>query len=133
MDEKIKDDLIKYRIEQAENSIKTVKLLIDNLEYSSAVNRIYYGMFYILLAVALKNGFETSKHNILIGWFNQNFIKTDFFPKRYGKIIHQIFKKRLEGDYDAFIKFEKNEIDLMFEDMKDFIKVLSEYLTNKNK
>ncbi len=40
--------LIKYRIQQAEETIEDVKLLIDNERLRSAVNRIYYGIFYSL-------------------------------------------------------------------------------------
>lgn len=68
--------LIKYRLDQAKETEKVVDLLIANNELSTAVNRIYYGIFYALLALALKNKSETSKHEQLIGWFNKNFIHT---------------------------------------------------------
>jgi len=47
-------------------------VLIDNNRFRSAVNRIYYGMFYPLMALGLANHFETSKHGQLIGWFNKS-------------------------------------------------------------
>jgi len=67
-------ELIKYRIEQADDTIADVQLLIENHRLRAAVNRIYYGMFYALLALALAYKFESSKHTQLIGWFNKNFI-----------------------------------------------------------
>ena len=57
-----RENLILYRLEQAEETIIDVKLLIDNHRFRSAVNRIYYGMFYSLLALGLAYEFETSKH-----------------------------------------------------------------------
>jgi uncharacterized protein (UPF0332 family) len=66
--------LIKYRLKQADETILDVQLLIENNRLRSAVNRIYYGMFYSLLALGLAYQFETSKHPQLIGWFNKNFI-----------------------------------------------------------
>ncbi|OQX82292.1 MAG: hypothetical protein B6D64_00740 [Bacteroidetes bacterium 4484_276] len=128
--DKNKAALIQYRIEQANNTIETVLLLIENDKYNAAVNRIYYGMFYILLAIAVKTGFETSKHQQLIGWFNKTFIKEDILPKRFGKTISQVFKSRQISDYEAFVEFEKKEVLQLFEDMKDFIKTLEEYLKN---
>lgn len=59
--------LIKYRLIQADETVSDVELLIANNRYRSAVNRIYYGMFYALLALAVAEGFETSKHIQLIG------------------------------------------------------------------
>lgn len=62
IEEQTRDDLIKYRLEQARDTIDVVELLIKNDKLSSAINRIYYGMFYSLLALALQYNFETSKH-----------------------------------------------------------------------
>lgn len=66
-----RNQLITYRLDQANETIRDVQLLIENDRLRSAVNRIYYGMFYSLLALGLANQFETSKHAQLIGWFNK--------------------------------------------------------------
>jgi uncharacterized protein (UPF0332 family) len=66
-----RNGLIKYRIEQAEETIIDVQLLIDNNRLRSAINRIYYGMFYALLALGLEHQFETSRHSQLIGWLTK--------------------------------------------------------------
>ncbi len=125
-----KEALIKYRIEQANSSIDTVQLLITHEKYNAAINRIYYGMFYMLLAVAVKEGFETSKHQQLIGWFNKTFIREDRLPKRFGKMVSQTFKSRQVSDYEAFVVFEKDEVLKLFIDMKEFIFAMKEYLNN---
>ena len=49
------DELIDLRIKQAYETISEVEFQIKNNYLKIAVNRIYYGMFYILLALALKN------------------------------------------------------------------------------
>lgn len=66
-------ELINYRLAQARECIDEVGFQIDNKKYKTAVNRIYYGMFYSLLALGLRYEFETSKHVQLIGWFNKNY------------------------------------------------------------
>jgi len=71
IEEQTKTDLIKYKLEQARETIEVVDLLLKNDKFSTAVNRIYYGMFYSILALALQNDYETSKHQQLIGWFNK--------------------------------------------------------------
>jgi uncharacterized protein (UPF0332 family) len=70
IEEKDKIELIKYRLDEAKDTIEDVQLLINNDRLRASVNRIYYGMFYTLLALGLKYDFETSKHQELIGWFN---------------------------------------------------------------
>jgi len=65
-----RESLIEYRLNQAIETIELSKFLVDSEKLIIAVNRIYYGMYYALTALALKNKFETSKHGQLIGWFN---------------------------------------------------------------
>ena len=66
IEEQTRDDLIKYRLEQARDTIDVVELLIKNDKLSTAINRIYYGMFYSLLALALQFNFETSTINWMV-------------------------------------------------------------------
>lgn len=114
-------ELINYRIEQAKSAISEVEILIEQNLLTLAINRIYYGMFYMLLALALKNGFKTSKHNQLIGWFNKEFIKTGKIETKFGKIVNKGFEDRTDGDYGIFIQFEKEEVLLKLSDMKEFV------------
>jgi uncharacterized protein (UPF0332 family) len=121
-------NLVKYRIQQAEETISDVKLLIDNDRLRSAVNRIYYGMFYSLLALGLANQFETSKHAQLIGWFNQNFIHKELIEPKYGKMINKAFNRRTKGDYDTYVEFDKEIVSEMYNEMQEFISEIKNHL-----
>jgi uncharacterized protein (UPF0332 family) len=123
-----RQNLIQYRIEQAEETITDVQLLIDNNRLRSAVNRIYYGIFYSLMALGIAHKYETSKHSQLIGWFNKNFIKEGVIPPKYGKIAQKAFNHRTEGDYEAYVEFEKETIRQMHSEMKEFISYIKRYL-----
>lgn len=115
------NELITYRVEQAKGAISEIEILIEKNLLSLAINRIYYGMFYMLLALSLKNGFKTSKHNQLIGWFNKEFVKTGRIEKRFGKIVNTGFEDRTDSDYGIFVQFNKDEVISKFNDMKVFI------------
>lgn len=67
-------DLIRYRLAEAEDTETDVELLISHDRLRAAINRIYYSVFYSLLALGLRFEFESSKHAQLIGWFNKTFI-----------------------------------------------------------
>ena len=122
-----KRDLIRYRLDQADDTIEDVRILIENNRLRAAVNRIYYGMFYSLLALGIKNEFETSKHAQLIGWFNKSFIKEGLIDTKYGKIINKAFNRRTKGDYDIYIDFDKDTVTEMYNDMQDFIARIKNY------
>ena len=68
-----REEIVKHRIEQSLRTIEEAELLIDNLKLSAAVSRIYYSLFYIISALAVKNNFSTSKHKQLLSWFNKNY------------------------------------------------------------
>jgi len=120
--------LIRHRIQESEETIEDVKLLIENDRLRAAVNRIYYGMFYSLLALGLAHGFETSKHPQLIGWFNKNFIHGGEIEPEYGKMINKAYNRRTKGDYDVFVDFDKDIVMEMFDEMKNFISRVKQYL-----
>ena len=121
--------LIKYRTEQANEAIKEVEILLKNDLLKVAVNRIYYGMFYILNALALKHKFKTSKHHQLIGWFNKTFIKDKKINPKYGDIIRRSFSSRTDSDYGVAVKFEKSEVEKLYEEMKEFISTIEKHLS----
>ncbi len=47
--------LIDQRLEQDRETIKLTNFLIASNQLNLAVNRIYYGMFYAVTALAIKN------------------------------------------------------------------------------
>src|SRR5665647_1524468 len=119
-----RDALVKYRLNQAIETIELAKFLVKNDKLVIAVNRIYYGMYYALTALALKNSFETSKHGQLIGWFNKEFIASKKLDPKFGKILRNAFQNRTKGDYDAFISFTQQEVEFMLNEMIEFIEEL---------
>jgi len=102
IDDQDRHDLIQYRLAEAKDTEADVELLISHDRFRAAINRIYYSMFYSLLALGLKYQFETSKHAQLIGWFNKNFIHDGLIDSKYGKIINKAFNRRTKGDYDSY-------------------------------
>jgi uncharacterized protein (UPF0332 family) len=128
LEEKDRVVLIKYRIEKAKKAAEDACFLIDNNRLLLAVNRIYYGAFYILSALALKYQVPTSKHKELIGWFNKTFVKTSIIPRKYGQFVHKAFDKRSKADYADYVEFDKQEVSIMFNEMKDFIKEVEVFI-----
>jgi uncharacterized protein (UPF0332 family) len=47
---------------------------------------------------------------------------------QFGKILRNAFQNRTKGDYDAFVEFTKNEVDLMLVEMTDFINEIKKIL-----
>jgi len=129
--EQERNDLIQYRLSEAKETILDVQILLENNRLRASVNRIYYGMFYSLLALGIAYGFETSKHQQLIGWFNKNFVYKGLIDTRFGQYINKASNRRTKGDYESFIIFDKEIIEEMFEEMKAFVAEIDFFLLSE--
>lgn len=128
MNEEEKNEQIAQFIKKSDQNVEDVIFLIENGKYEIAVSRMYYSIYYILSALAVKNNFQSSKHSQLIGWFNKTFLATDLLNKGIGKTAQKMFEKRSKADYDAYIVFAKEEVIIMFEDTKKLIDELKKIL-----
>ncbi|MCH8317217.1 MAG: HEPN domain-containing protein [Bacteroidetes bacterium] len=106
------------------------KLAIKNNSLRMAVNRIYYAMYYIVSALALKYKFKNLKHQPLIGWFISTFINKNIVDRKYGEMLSEAFKQRSEGDYGTFVTFNKKEVLELFDEMKEFTKKIKQLTLN---
>lgn len=125
-----REQLIKNHIDKSIQAVEDVDFLIKSKKLHLAANRIYYGIYYILSALALRRKFSTRNHGQLIGWFNKNFIKTGIVDKRYSSIVRHSFELRSEADYDVLTVFTREEIASAHADMRALISTIRELLKN---
>ena len=116
-----RDELAKQYVKKTKDTVEDVSFLIENNKLFLAINRIYYGLYYILSALAVSYQFSTSKHTQLIGWFNKNFVKENKIDIKYAKYIQEAFEKRSKGDYDLFVEFSEDDVKDIFKKMKETI------------
>jgi uncharacterized protein (UPF0332 family) len=92
--------LIEYRLTQARDSIREADVLNQSgMSRRSVMNRLYYAMFYAVLALLQEKEMGTSKHSGAIALFDREFVKTGTFPKEMSKALHRAFELRQKGDY----------------------------------
>ncbi|MCU0285542.1 MAG: HEPN domain-containing protein [Acidobacteria bacterium] len=126
-----KEDLIQYRIQRAMQTLNEARTAIDNHSLSLAENRIYYAIFYIVSALAVKFDFTTSKHSTLRGWFNQMFLKSMAIDISFGKTYSTAFEKRQKADYDDFVSFTNEEVLSDLENAQKFIEQIKKMIHDK--
>lgn len=51
------------------------------------MNRLYYAMFYAVLALLQEKEMGTSKHSGAIALFDREYVKTGLFPKEMSKAL----------------------------------------------
>ena len=120
-----KDILIQRNIEKSNEALEVAEESLENNRLTTALNRMYYAIFYTVTALAYKYGFTSSKHASLMGWFNKKFVYMDkvFEPKIY-KIYENAFMLRQESDYEAMYNPNIEQAKELFKDAKKFIETV---------
>ncbi|NOY69312.1 MAG: HEPN domain-containing protein [Deltaproteobacteria bacterium] len=96
------DVLVKYRLDQARESLSDAKFIFNgNRSPLGVINRSYYAVFYASLALLQKTGKVPRKHSGVISLFDHEFVKQGIFPKQFSKILHPLFTARQVSDYHA--------------------------------
>ncbi|MBU2447450.1 MAG: HEPN domain-containing protein [Bacteroidetes bacterium] len=114
-------DLINYRKNRAFETLEEIKKLLKENMIFLAMNRIYYAGFYIVNALALLDGYSTSKHGQLIGYFNKTYIASGKVKPEIGDILNIAFRKRTAVDYHDFVTVKKEEANQYYEKIKIFV------------
>lgn len=128
MREEIKE-IIKYRIEQAEDALKDAVLLFDSGGgLRSVINRSYYVMFYATLALIAAKGMGSSKHSNAISIFDKEYVKPGYFSKEMSKLLHKAFNLRVESDYKEFNIISRDETLIILEGAKFFLERIKTFL-----
>lgn len=121
--------LAKYRLDQANECLRSAEMVFTAGSFRFAVNRSYYCIFHAMRAVLALDMFETKKHSGIISAFRQKYIKTDIFPEKFSVIIRNAFNTRNAGDYQDFFIVSKEEA-AHIENASIFLQAVEHYLEN---
>ena len=124
-------ELSKYRFETAKSDLKVAKLLYENGEYRTSVNRSYYSVFHALRSVLALDGFDSGKHSGIISYFNAKYVKAGVFDKEISKIISTAYRLREKSDYQDFYIVSAEEADEQIQKAEQLIETIEVYLKQR--
>lgn len=114
--------LIKYRITQAKESLDEAEYLLKgNKSLRSIANRVYYAMFYAVMALLVNEPYSSSKHSGVLSYFNRRFVKEGIFSKELGLAINRAFEIRQRADYKEQVSLDRKQIAQLLEQAKIFV------------
>jgi uncharacterized protein (UPF0332 family) len=119
--------LYRYRREQARTTLaEAVRMLDEGFSCRSIVNRAYYAMFYMVLALFLKRNveFSTSKHTGIMALFDKEFVLTGMVDREHSRSLHATFDRRLEFDYKDYVSASVEDAGEAVEAARKFIEAL---------
>ncbi len=124
-------ELSKYRFMTSQENLEDARIMYENGRYKNALNRAYYSIFHAIRAVLALDGFDSSKHSGVIAYFNQNYVKTEIFPKDLSRIIRAASENREKADYLDFFIASREEAEKQINRAESFSEYISNYLEEK--
>ncbi|MBF0102269.1 MAG: HEPN domain-containing protein [Desulfobacterales bacterium] len=127
-----KQTLFEYRLQQSEITLADAKKMIQSgISPLSVVNRAYYAMFYMILALFIKMNInvKTSKHTGAIGLFDKEFIISGKIDRKYSKMLHAMFDDRQEFDYKEFTVVSGDDAVRGITYAEEFIDALKKFIS----
>lgn len=123
--------LIRYRMDNAWDTIKQADILYEGKHFLGVVNRAYYAVFYATLAILLTKSLGSSKHKGVISLFDKFFVKEGEIDVRWSKILHKSFERRSSGDYDDWVIVEEKEAKELLGNAREFVQWAQNWLIQK--
>jgi uncharacterized protein (UPF0332 family) len=120
--------LVKYRLEQADESLDAARLLLNDGKYRPALSRAYYAMFYAVLSLLAVRGLGTSKHAGALAAFDTEFVKNGTFEKEFSRWLHEAFDLRQRADYREMFTVSEERTESVLKNAQDFVAGVGSYL-----
>ena len=120
--------LLRYRMEQANETLREAEILFNQSAYRGVINRAYYAMFYSVLALLATKKLGTSKHSGVIGLFDREFVKTGLFARNLSRALRLTFDRRQTHDYGELTEISEQIAQETLNDAKVFISAVESYL-----
>ena len=123
-----REELILYRLQQADESIQEAKTLAHNSLWRGAINRAYYAVFYAALALVVQKQQVISKHAGVIAFFDREFVRNGIFPKELSRYLHFAFDRRQNSDYGEIFTVNAEEATQAIAEADQFVEKVKDYL-----
>lgn len=126
-----REDLSRYRMNTAEETLDAAQICMDGKHYKDAVNRSYYAAFYAVKAVLALEEKDFKRHKDVVAYFNQHYVGADIFPKEIGRKLARLQQKREKYDYDDFVIVSKEEGEEQILSAQEVIHAVKVYLEKR--
>jgi len=121
-------ELAKYRLTKAGECVMAASSLLTDGLYTHSANRSYYAIFHAIRAVLALDGVDFKKHSAVISYFQQHYIKTGVFERKYSDYAKEAFSIRTDGDYEDFYIVSKEDADEQLKHARLFLAAVEKHV-----
>jgi len=124
IDDTTREAIVRYRIDNALNTLNEIQILIDNELWNTAVSRLYYACYYAVSALLISIGVETHSHSAVRTMLSMHYTKTGKLSISHSKFYADLFSNRQSSDYADFVYFDRDTVEILYEQAKEFVEAI---------
>jgi len=123
--------LVRYRMEQAHETLRESRILLDEDAWRGATSRAYYAMFYAVLALMATRQLSPSKHSGVLALFDREFVRQGLLPRTLSRSLRLAFNRRQRYDYGEILEVDRGEASEVVADAGTFVSTVEEFLRSE--
>lgn len=124
------DALALHRIARAHTALHEAEILIEQRQFSGALNRVYYAAFYAARAVLATRNLDSSRHSGVIALFQEHFVRTGLIATDTARALPRSFEKRQTSDYGDFSEPSSEEVLPLRDQVRVFVQSCEALIRN---
>ncbi len=121
--------LAAYRLDQAHHAVRQADLLFEADEWSGAINRAYYAMFYAALGLLATRGLGSSKHSGVIALVDKEFVRPGILTPALSRALREAFNERQKADYAEMMAPSSDRARFLVASAREFVAAIEVCVT----
>lgn len=121
LDEQSRQSLVTYRMDRADETIREAEVMLREMFFNAAINRLYYACYYATVALLLKSQISANTHAGVKTMLGLHFISKGIIPQKFGKMFQILFDLRHSSDYEDFVYCDKEMVEEYLPKAKEYI------------
>lgn len=119
---------VDWLMRRARRMLHTARLILDDGDYVSAINRAYYAIFYAANAALSTRNLERHRHTGVISEFRSQFVKTGLIEPEYSAFYGDVMDARHGSDYDFMVEVERERAESAIDEAGQFVERMGRFL-----
>ena len=124
-----RNDLIAYRLERADALLQTSRNMVEDQDWFSAVNRLYYAVYQAISGLLVQTNIPVNSHAGAKAMFDLHFVKNNIVEVEWSKLYSRLSDARQSSDYGAFVHFTADDVLPLLSQTEEFITVIKRLIS----
>jgi len=125
-----RDELVRYRLQCANEALAEARLLMSGDHLRGSTNRLYYAMFYDVVALLATRDVYPKTHKGVRQQFSLLFLSERLIPEHLGLAYSELFERRHSGDYDDFVSIDGEAVTRLHEQTVGMLNPIEGIISN---